>query len=144
MCGFVAHANPKPCACALIVDDGGRLLLARRAVEPFKDCWDTPGGFVEEGEHPLDALRRELLEETGLVVEPGEFVGVWMDHYGDAPDAESTLNLYWEAQVVSGVAQAADDVAELAWFAPDELPEPARLAFSTVGDALAAWRARQS
>ena len=49
-----------------------------------------------------------------------------------------------EAKVVSGDAQAADDVAELAWFAPDALPEPARLAFSTVVDALEAWRARRS
>ena len=49
--------------------------------------WDVPGGFLEEGEHPLDGLRRELREETGLEVEPVRFVGVWMDVYGDAPDA---------------------------------------------------------
>lgn len=140
VCGFVAYANPKPTACAIVLDGDGRILLARRAGEPFKDCWDTPGGFVEEGEHPLDALRRELLEETGLEVEPGAFVGVWMDRYGDAPDAESTLNLYWEATVLSGAPRPADDVAELAWFHPDELPGRDELAFSTVADALATWR----
>lgn len=140
-CGFLAYANPAPTVCAIVVDGEGRLLLGRRAGEPFAGMWDTPGGFVEEGEHPLDALRRELREETGLEVEPGRFVGVWMDAYGDAPGATSTLNLYWEARVVGGEPRAADDVAELAWFAAHELPGPGELAFSTVGDALAVWRA---
>jgi 8-oxo-dGTP diphosphatase len=140
-CEFVAYANPKPTASALVVDPSGRLLLARRAVEPFKGCWDTPGGFIEEGEHPLDALRRELLEETGLEIEPGEFHGVWLDVYGDAPDAQSTLNLFWEARVVSGAMRAADDVAELRWFDPDDLPPRAELAFTAFADVLAAWRA---
>ena len=142
VCGFVAYANPKPTACALVTDEAGRLLLGRRAGKPWQGHWDTPGGFVEEGEHPLEALVRELREETGLDIEPGAFVGVWMDVYGDAPDAESTLNLYWEARVLGGELQAGDDVAELAWFEPDSLPPPERIAFTTVADALVAWRAR--
>ena len=141
-CALVIYANPKPTACALIVDDAGRLLLARRAVEPFAGLWDLPGGFVEESEHPLDALRRELLEETGLEIEPGAFHGVWMDTYGAAADAESILNLYWEARIVSGTMRAADDVSELRWFAPDDLPPREQLAFTTFADALCAWRAK--
>src|SRR5205085_1223949 len=69
-CGFVAYANSAPTANALVVDGEGRLLLVRRAIEPFKGRWDIPGGFLEEGEHPLDGIRRELREETGLDVEP--------------------------------------------------------------------------
>ena len=140
VCGFVGYANPKPCVCALVVDGEGRLLLTRRAVEPFAGLWDTPGGFVEEGEHPHDALRRELAEETGLVVEPGAFVGVWMDTYGDADDADSTLNLYYEVGVVSGDPRPDDDVAELRWFPADGLPGREELAFTTVAAALDAWR----
>ena len=143
VCAFVAYANPKPCVCALVVDGDGRLLLTRRGVEPFRGLWDTPGGFVEEGEHPHEALRRELLEETGLVVEPGAFVGVWMDTYGSAGDAESTFNLYYEAGIVSGVPRADDDVAEIGWFSADALPVRDELAFTTVADALAAWAARR-
>ena len=100
--------------------------------------WDTPGGFVEEGEHPLDALRRELREETGLEVEPGLFAGAWIDTYGDEPGSASTLNLYWEAHIRSGELRAADDVAELAWFPLDALPP---LAFTIVADAIAGRRA---
>ncbi len=143
-CELVVYANPKPTVCALIVDDAGRLLLGRRAIEPFAGFWDLPGGFVEEGEHPLDALRRELLEETGLEIEPGAFHGVWMDTYGPAADAGSILNMYWEARIVSGTMQAADDVSELRWFAADDLPPNAELAFTTFADALAAWRKKRS
>ena len=139
-CGLVVYANPKPTASAFVVDDSGRLLLVRRAIEPFLGCWDTPGGFVEEGEHPLDALRRELREETGLEVEPGRFVGIWMDDYGPSADAQSTLNLYWEASVVSGDPRPADDVAELGWFDPDRLPPREEIAFTALADAVEGWR----
>jgi ADP-ribose pyrophosphatase YjhB (NUDIX family) len=115
-CGFVAYSNPKPTATALCVE-GARVLLTRRAVEPSVGAWDLPGGFVEEGEHPLDALRRELREETGLEVEPLGLHGIWMDVYGGDSTAQSTLNLFWTARVTGGDAQAADDVSELRWFA---------------------------
>ncbi|MBA2476011.1 MAG: NUDIX domain-containing protein [Actinobacteria bacterium] len=145
-CGFAAYANPAPTACALCVDDEGRLLLARRATPLFEGFWDTPGGFVEEGEHPLEALRREVREETGLAVEPTAFLGAWMDWYAEAGEGEgavSTLNLYWSARVLGGEPQAADDVSELCWFAPDELPPDEELAFANVREVLAAWRAAQ-
>jgi 8-oxo-dGTP diphosphatase len=122
-----------------VVDDEGRVLLARRAGPVFHGYWDLPGGFLDEGEHPLDGLRRELREETGLEVEPAEFIGVWMDRYGDDEDAHATLNLYWTARFVAGKPEAADDVSELAWFRPDGLPPPERLAFH-IAEVLATWR----
>lgn len=139
-CGHVVWATAAPTACALCVDEKGRVLLARRAHDPFAGRWDIPGGFLDEGEHPLDAVRRELREETGAEIEPREFLGVWTDWYGDGPDAQATLNLYWTARIVSGELRAADDVTELAWFAPDELPSGDELAFANVPLVLDAWR----
>ena len=139
-CGFVAYANPAPTACAVCVDDLGRIMLARRAAEVFDGAWALPGGFVSEHEHPLDTVRRELREETGLEVEPLEFLGVWMDRYSEDESGESTLNLYWRAQVVGGEAQAADDVSELRWFAPDELPPADEIAFRNVAKVLEPFR----
>ena len=142
--GVVAYASPKPAACALIVGESGRLLLGRRAGDPDRGRWDVPGGFVEEGEHPLDALVREVREETGLDVEPGSCVGIWMDTYGEGPAAVSTMNLYWEASVTGGELRAADDVAELQWFHVDALPATSEIAFTTVAEALHTWRAKRA
>jgi 8-oxo-dGTP diphosphatase len=139
-CGFVAYANPDPTACAVCVDDAGRVLLARRAGEPFRGAWDLPGGFVDGDEHPLDTVRRELREETGLEVEPLEFLGIWMDRYSDDESGPATLNLYWRARVVGGDPAAADDVSELRWFAPRELPPAGELAFRNVAEVLAVFR----
>jgi ADP-ribose pyrophosphatase YjhB (NUDIX family) len=140
-CGFVVHANSTPTAGAVVEDEAGRILLARRGVQPFRGMWDIPGGYLDEGEHPLDGMRRELLEETGLEVEPVHFLGAFMDFYGDSPDANATLNLFWSARVVTGEPVAADDVAELRWFASGEIPPLRELAFTLLPRVLDAWRA---
>jgi NAD+ diphosphatase len=142
-CGFVSYAGSSATAGALVVDGKGRVLLARRRAEPFRGRWDIPGGFLEEGEHPLDGLRRELHEETGLEVEPLDFLGAWMDRYGGDSTAEATLNLYWTARVVSGEPQPADDVDALQWFAADDLPGSDDLAFENVPLVLSTWARRQ-
>jgi 8-oxo-dGTP diphosphatase len=139
-CGFVAYANPEPTAGAVCVDDEGRILLVRRAAQVFHGAWDLPGGFVTEDEHPLDCVRRELLEETGLEVEPLDFLGVWMDRYSEDESGPSTLNLYWRARVVGGEPRPADDVSELQWFAPRELPPAQELAFRNVAQVLLPFR----
>jgi ADP-ribose pyrophosphatase YjhB (NUDIX family) len=137
-CGFVTYASSKPTASAVCFDGDGRVLLSRRGAEPFKGCWDFPGGFLEEGEGPLDCLRRELREEAGVEIEPVDFLGIWTDVYGDRD--VSTLNLYWTARIGEGDLQPADDVAELRWFAPEEVPRD-ELAFSHLEDVLGRARA---
>jgi ADP-ribose pyrophosphatase YjhB (NUDIX family) len=71
---------------------------------------------------------------------PDRFLGAFMDWYGDAPDANATLNLFWTARVRAGEPVAADDVAELRWFAPDELPPHDELAFHLLPSVFEAWR----
>ena len=137
-CGHVVWANPAPAVQALVERDG-RLLLGRRAFDPSVGLWDLPGGFVEEDEHPLDALVRELREETGLEVEPQAFVGIWME---PGYQGRTVLCLTWDARVIGGTERPADDVVELAWFAPHELPKDDELAFSHFPELLGLWRAR--
>ncbi len=140
-CGSVYYANPAPTVTALVVGDDGRLLLARRAHEPYAGAWDTLGGFLEEAEGPLECLARELAEETGLVLRDAVLVDSYVDRYGDAPEAQTTLNLVYEVGVEPGEPRPADDVSELRWFVPAELPPPDAFAFTRVGPFVHAWAA---
>ena len=108
-CGYVGYANAVPGAEAVCLDDEGRVLLGRRAFDPGKGLWDLPGGFLHEDEHPLDGLRREVREETGLEIDPGEFLGFWLEPY----DGRIVLCLAWTARV-SGEPRAGDDLVRAA------------------------------
>lgn len=142
-CGFVAYASSHPTASAACIDDEGRVLLSRRAIDPFKGMWDLPGGFVEDEEDPLECLHRELREEAGVEIEPLELLGVWIDKYGGDGSAATTLNLYWTARIVEGTPEASDDVAEFRWFAPEEVPLD-ELAFPHTREVLSAVRNKHS
>lgn len=63
------------CVGALVYDDAGRLLLIQRGRPPAVDSWSLPGGRLEVGETPHQAVVREVAEETGLVVVPERLVG---------------------------------------------------------------------
>ena len=136
-CGKDVWANAVPGAQAVVELDG-RILLGRRRDEPGAGRWDIPGGFIEEYEHPLDALRRELREETGLEIEPTEFLGIWMQPY----DERNVLSLTWLARPVGGEEHAGDDLTELRWFSPRELPGPDDFAFESYAPILSLWRSR--
>ncbi len=133
-CGADYWANSIPAVQGLLVRDG-KVLLGRRGIEPALGSWDLPGGFLEEGEEPLDGLRREFLEETGLEVEPLGWIGAYVDPYL----GRSVLGLTWLV-AAEGEPRAADDVDELAWFGPDELP--AQMAFPHQHVVLEVWRSR--
>jgi ADP-ribose pyrophosphatase YjhB (NUDIX family) len=137
-CGYVGYANAVPGAEAVCFDEQGRVLLGRRAFDPSKDLWDLPGGFLHEDEHPLDGLRREIREETALEIEPIDFLGFWLEPYGE----RTVLSLAWTAHA-RGDARAGDDLVELRWFEPDELPPPSELAFTHYPEVLSAALGRR-
>lgn len=137
-CGLVLYENPAPTAGAIVNDREGRIMLVRRAIEPFKGRWDVPGGFIKPGEDGDDALRRELAEELGVEVLVGAAAEVIADTYG--ADGVPTLNIFYLARIVRGEPAPADDVAEIAWFGADELPPASEIAFPCVREVLARRR----
>jgi 8-oxo-dGTP diphosphatase len=99
-----------------------RVLLIRRKHEPFAGRWAIPGGFVDENEALDAAARRELREETGVHTERIEQLHTFGDP-GRDPRGHVVSVVYLarvEASQLKPVA--ADDAAEVAWFALDELP----------------------
>jgi len=135
-CGRVHYHNAKPCAGALVVRDG-RVLLVKRAIQPFLGRWDIPGGFLEEDEHPEAGAVREVREETGLEVQLTGLLGFYVDRYCYGDEGDYCLNIYFLAEVVGGREHPDDDADDLSWFAPDELPE--KIAFDHVRVVLADW-----
>ena len=137
-CGRPYFHNAAP-TCAVLVVDGDRVLLARRAIDPGIGLWDLPGGFCEPDETPDEAAVRELREEAGVEIVVTGFLGHVVDTYGT--DGDRTLNAVYLARITEGTPVPADDVAELAWFAAADLPGPDEIAFANTIEALARWRA---
>jgi ADP-ribose pyrophosphatase YjhB (NUDIX family) len=118
-CGRSWYRSSSPAVGAAIVR-GGRALVTVRGIEPEKGRLDLPGGFVEVGEHPRDALAREAREELGVEVEVEERPMLLAVHtYG--PDGEYVLAIGFRVRIVSGEPNPADDVAEIRWVSEDEI-----------------------
>jgi ADP-ribose pyrophosphatase YjhB (NUDIX family) len=112
-CQITIYRNVAVCANVLPVK-GDKVLLAVRALDPFKGTFDTVGGFVDPGETVEQCALREAKEETGLDMEIVELLGNYPDKYGDGTDL---LSFAFIAKITSTLPpQAADDVAELKWF----------------------------
>jgi len=100
--------------------EGDRVLVTVRGIEPEKGRMDLPGGFVEVGEPPRDALAREAREELGVEVEVEERSMLLAVHtYG--ADGEYVLAIGFRARIISGEPSPADDVAEIRWVSEDEI-----------------------
>jgi len=125
-CGWVHYRNPGVGAAVLVRDDDGRVLLVRRSARSTKaGLWCIPCGYVDYGEDVAAAAAREMLEETGLLVEIDGPVYVRSNFHDPA---RLTVGVWFSAAVVGGTLAAGDDADDAAWFHLDELPE---LAFPT-------------
>jgi ADP-ribose pyrophosphatase YjhB (NUDIX family) len=121
---------------AIIVDkDRARVLLTRRAVEPFSGQWDVPGGFVQIGESIEDGLRRELREELQIEVHVEHFLGSYPDTYGE--DATPVIAVFYVVAIERGSPVARDDVSDCRWFRREEIPV---VAFENGRRAIEEWR----
>jgi 8-oxo-dGTP diphosphatase len=107
-------------AAAIVVELGRVLVTQRKAGTHLAGAWEFPGGKVEAGEDPREALRRELREELGVEVRVGEIVDVTFHRYDEADKA--VLLLFFEAaRDAESPAPRAIEVAALRWAAAGEL-----------------------
>src|SRR5271169_2961639 len=101
-------------AVGAVIVDGSRVLLVRRATEPLKGEWSVPGGMLELGEKLRDGVRREVLEETGLVIEPGEMLDVFDSIFTDGRGRTQYhyVLIDFLCRPITGEAKAGTDVSD--------------------------------
>ena len=128
-CGRIVFYDPKVAVICIVPRDG-RVLMIRRATELGYGLWGLPGGYVDRGEVVERAAAREVWEETGLEVEPGELVGLFSEA------GNPVMVAAYAAQETGGTLQAGPEALEVGFFAVDQLPE---LAFPRDRDVLAKW-----
>jgi|SRR5208337_2057150 len=107
---------------AVIIQEG-RVLLVKRGHPPLAGEWSIPGGVLEVGETLRKAAVREALEETGLVVEPQDLLGVF-DRIVRDPAGKVRYHyvlIDFLCRQVGGELCAASDAAEARWFHREEL-----------------------
>lgn len=101
-------------AAAVITDAEGKVLLLNHLLRPFSG-WGLPGGFLTAAEQPDDAIRREILEETGL-----ELANVRMFR---VRTIKSHIEILFLADAAGEATVQSREIIELAWFDRDNLPE---------------------
>jgi len=102
---------------AIVVRDG-HLLMVRRAQEPALGLWSVPGGKVERSEYLSDALKREVIEETGLEIEVGELAG-FFEVIGD--EGHYVIMDFLATYTGSDEPRPGDDVDRARWVPLDEI-----------------------
>jgi ADP-ribose pyrophosphatase YjhB (NUDIX family) len=115
-CGYIAYVNPRLVVTAIPVTDDGDVILLRRGIEPAYGSWAQPGGFLEVDETVNQAAIRETFEETGLLIEPGEIVGLY------SRLEAAVVAIVFEARIVGGTARTSPEALEVRAFPPDAIP----------------------
>jgi len=135
-CGHISYVNPRLVTTAIPITDRGEVVLLRRGLEPGRGLWAQPGGFLEVDETPSEGAIRETLEETGLVIAPGEIIGLY------ARLEAAVVVLAYEATIVGGAMGTSPEALEVRSFAPEDIPWP-EIAFKTTWWALVDWLGRR-
>jgi 8-oxo-dGTP diphosphatase len=112
----LSHPRFAVTAGAVITDAHGRVLLLKHRFRPGTG-WGMPGGFLEAGEQPEEALRRELREEVGLEIEK---LKLFVTRTFQRP---KQVEIAFTAQAIGRPDQLSFEIQSTAWFSPDDLPK---------------------
>lgn len=117
-----------------LVEKEGKILMGMKApdVGPYPNTWRLPGGKIEDGESEVDALIREVKEETNLDVDSYERIGTYED---DEPDKHGELT-HWKFHIYkvlpAGELKSSDEFPEVKWFDIKDLPNVSSVARASI------------
>lgn len=131
-CGHVSYANPKIVVGSVVAHEN-RILLCRRAIEPRKNYWTLPAGYLEEHETPQAGARREAMEEACADISLDLLLAVY------SVPRISQVQLMYRARLAAPHIAAGPESIEVRLFDWDDIPW-AEIAFPSVHWALQHWR----
>ena len=124
-CGFTYYTNPRGATVAVIVNDRGEMLTGWRQNNPAKGTRDLVGGFIDLDETAEEGMCREIREESGLEIAPGDLHYLFSqpNRYPYSGVVCRTIDLFFEVRVKGRpVAQASDDIGGLEWVPLKDFP----------------------
>ncbi len=105
-----------------IIEKDGKILLVKETKITAKGKWSHPAGWLEVGENPINAVKREVKEETGFDFEPQNILGVYSLLKDEANATHHAIKLIYIGTISDEeTAELADDVSETKWFTPEEI-----------------------
>lgn len=116
------ETHPIPSVGAVMIDDG-RILVIQRGQGAYAGLWAVPGGRQRRGETMQEAVRREVLEETGLIVEVGDPLWIGDILEPEDPPAYHYTVVDFAARAIGGELAAGDDAADARWVGLGEVRE---------------------
>lgn len=127
-----------------VLSRNGTVLLARRSSsrKVYPDRWSLPGGHIEDGEDTETAMRRELVEEIGVMPERWQFAGKFVSE--GPPGASATFHVYHIAEWHGRPRLIGDEHTELRWFTATAIKNEPNLAPLQLGEMLAKLAMRET
>jgi ADP-ribose pyrophosphatase YjhB (NUDIX family) len=139
-CGFTFFFNPTVSAAAIVLRADGHALFIRRGHEPALGALAFVGGFIDAGESPEDALRREMREEVGIELAEVRYLCARPNVYPYRGVSYHVVDLIFVARAADGAQpRVLDGVAAVEWHDPRAV-DPATLAFPSMTFALALYQ----
>jgi ADP-ribose pyrophosphatase YjhB (NUDIX family) len=135
-CGFIHYDNPK-IVVGSVVTHGERFLMCRRAIEPRRNFWTLPAGFMEHGETTAEGARREAREEANADIRIRDLLAIYnIPRIGQ-------VQIMYRAELLSPDFSAGPESLEVKLFSWEEIPW-GELAFPSVHWALTQFRSAES
>lgn len=116
-CGWIKYDQLKVTAGVLVEKDK-KILLVKRAIQPWRGYWYLPAGFVEDDESPREAAEREGFEETNLKISTDHLINLYF--YNDDPRGNGLLILY-SGIITSGKEELTPEIQEISFFFREEI-----------------------
>ena len=132
-CDRIIFYDPKV-AVICVVPRNGKVLMIRRGTDQGYGLWGLPGGYVDRGEVVEQAAAREVWEETGLKVEPGDLIGLFSE------SGDPVIVAVFVASEIGGELEPGPEALEVGFFPVDDLPE---LAFPRDQNVLEIWQSAE-